>query len=171
MHPFAARAYIEIVTTRITYCVIRGKVRRRRLWVKGIIIQWINDALESRRRIDVDHWLIDNIGHRDVRCPIPVGHAEGLSCRLIIGALGSWICRGDLLCVVPQDLLNYSSVCSSLCQRLTYLEECKVGSVPCREKNGLMGAITLRILPTDAIPRDIWMSVNAYEKVERASAT
>jgi len=73
--------------------------------VEGIVIQRIDHVDGSVRCIDSDHGVVDGIGHRDIKSPVPVGNPEGGSRCLVYVALAGRVSGGDLLSITPEDLL------------------------------------------------------------------
>lgn len=73
--------------------------------MKGVGVQRIDNAHNTARRVHTDHRIVDRIWHRNVENPVPVWDPEGAGCGLILISLNRWVGRGDLLCVVPEDLL------------------------------------------------------------------
>lgn len=69
--------------------------------MEGVIVQRINDVLDSCRRIDADHGIVDRIGNRGVESPVPVWNSEQSRGCLVLGLLRCWIGACNLLGIGP----------------------------------------------------------------------
>ena len=74
--------------------------------MEGVIVQRIDNVHDTMWRIHTDHRTVYQIWHRSVESPVPVRDPEGGGHGLILTSLGCWVRCGDLLCVVPEDLLS-----------------------------------------------------------------
>lgn len=100
--------------------------------MEGVIVQRIDNVHDTMRRIHNDHRTVNQIWHGSVESPVPVRDPEGGGRGLILASLGCWIRCGNLLCVVPEDLLSCVSYRAERLDRMIdcYLEESHVGSMP-----------------------------------------
>lgn len=70
-----------------------------------VLVQWIDHVLESAWSIDTDEGIVDRIWHRSIDSPVPVWNSECGRCCLIPGFLSCRVGDGDLLGIIPENLL------------------------------------------------------------------
>ena len=79
-----------------------GEVRCRWLWMKGVVVHWIDNALDSRWRVDTDHGVVDGVRNCGVESPVPVWDSERCCGCLVLRLLRWGVGTCDLLGIGPK---------------------------------------------------------------------
>lgn len=132
--------------------------------MEGVTVQRIDNIRDAIRSVHRDHRTVDRIWHGSVESPVPVGDPEGSGCGLIQASLVGWVRCCNLLGIVPEYLLfsiNQGNEALGKGLKL-YLEECHIGSMPCREQDRAVCAISGLKRSLNTIPRNIRATMNAF---------
>ena len=70
--------------------------------MKGVVVQRVDNAPYTGRSVDGDHGIADQVWHRRIESPVPIGNTKGRCSRLIFRSLRVRICLCNLLGVQPE---------------------------------------------------------------------